>query len=209
MAREMGRFIVFEGLDGCGKTTQLNLLSQRLAAARIPAITTREPSDGNILGMMARGAVKGMFSLENESLALLFAADRYEHAVKEILPYLNKGITVLCDRYYFSNFAYQGGHVLLWKLIQYNEPNMSLLKPDAVVFLDTPPGECSRRLKERPTRLELFESGDNLITVRRNYFKAFKALKETENILIIEPGELSAAVLAEQIWTRLAPVFNL
>jgi dTMP kinase len=104
---ERGKFIVFEGLDGCGKTTQLLLLSERLKRAGVPHIATREPSDGNPVGRLVRDAVHGSVTLENETLALLFAADRYQHIQTEILPALTRGAHVLCDRYYYSNLAYQ------------------------------------------------------------------------------------------------------
>ena len=203
-----GKLIVFEGLDGSGKSSQLNNLNERLSALKIPNVLTREPSDKNIIGLMARGAVNGTFDIEKESLALLFAADRYEHVTKEIVPALEKGITVLCDRYYFSNFAYQSVTTSLERIIQHNEKVMEILKPDVTIFLDTDAQECVRRInQDRYERVEMFEDLDNLKLVRNNFLKAFETLKESENIIVIETNGLTESRVAEEIWIRLMPIF--
>ncbi len=203
-----GKLIVFEGLDGSGKSTQLHNLKERLSALRIPNILTREPSDTNIIGLITRGAINGTLDIDRESLAFLFAADRYEHVTKEIIPNLEKGITVLCDRYYFSNFAYQGFGTSIERLIEYNEKVMSLLRPDVTVFLDTTAEECVRRINDtRHQHIEMFEDLANLTAVRSNFFRAFEMLNESENIIVFETDGLTEARVAEQVWIRLMPLF--
>jgi len=195
------RFIVFEGLDGSGKTTQLKLLLGRMTEEGIPVVTTLEPSDDNIPGLLARAVVKKSLSLESDTLALLFAADRYQHTVKFIIPYLHDGFTVLCDRYYFSNFAYQGGDIPLETLIHYNERCMALCRPDAVIFLDTPPEECARRLREnRHEKPELFEYLEYMKRTRQHYIAAFDALRDNENIFVVNSNNRTEEHISNEIW---------
>ena len=96
-----GKFIVFEGIDGSGKTTQVDLLQQRLTAVckKNKCYVTREPSDSPP-GLIARGAIKGTILLSPKTLVWEFIADRTEHVEKVILPHLENGIHVICDRFY-------------------------------------------------------------------------------------------------------------
>ena len=106
---DKGRFIVFEGLDGSGKTTAMEGLAARLKAENPDRkiYMTREPSDASV-GKLIRQALTHQIVLQPKTFTLLFAADRYEHVVNEVLPALERGEDVFCDRYFFSNLAYQG-----------------------------------------------------------------------------------------------------
>lgn len=198
-----GKFIVFEGLDGSGKTTQLELLQRRLAAVmkKRKCYMTREPSD-SVVGLITRGAVKGKILLEPETMAMLFAADRFEHITKDIIPQLEKGNHVLCDRYYFSNFAYQSSIMDIEKLLNYNDIAMNRLRPDVTIFLDVLPKECAERLSYERAGTELYEDIENLEIVRNNYLKAFELLQEKENIMQIESIG-NADKTFELIWLQL------
>lgn len=115
----MAQFIVLEGIDGAGTTTQSELLLQRFMREAQPAIKTREPTDGPI-GVMIRQMLAMRIALPastpggphrpmtRETLALLFAADRLDHAAATIDPALEQGIHVISDRYMHSSLAYQG-----------------------------------------------------------------------------------------------------
>ena len=199
--RNGAKFIVFEGIDGCGKTTQINLLSQRLSRKNIANYTTREPSDKNPVGKLTREAVHNKYKLENETLALLFAADRYEHIKQEVLPALNRGEYVLCDRYYYSNFAYQGGDSFMTKNISlYNRCIMENFKPDLTVFIDVKPEECLRRIKENRFEADgIYEDINILNAVRSRYLTTFEQLKNTDNIYFIDGNGLSETETAEMI----------
>ncbi len=190
-----GKFIVLEGLDGSGKTTQLQLLSKHLTSLNIPNILTKEPTSSNIIGLAIREVLTNKTKVSDEALSMLFAADRYEHIISEILPALEKGMYVLCDRYYFSNFAYQSTAVSMERLIKYNEKAMQLLKPDIVLFLDMEPSQCIKRINERQNELkekkEKFETLNILTEVRRNFFLAFEALKQRENIAVLDANGLN------------------
>ncbi|MDR1665115.1 MAG: dTMP kinase [Clostridiales bacterium] len=198
------RFIVFEGLDGSGKSTQVSLLSERLTQMNAPHTVTREPTSANPVGRLAREAINGAFPLENETLALLFAADRYQHVAEEVLPALNRGEHVLCDRYYFSNFAYQGGSADFDALYAYNRQVMKKRRPDLVLFIDVPPEECVRRIMRRDgkPRSGIYENLETLRGVRRRYLETFEKLRQSENIVVLEAGGLTERETAELVYDR-------
>jgi dTMP kinase len=113
-----GLFVVLEGLDGAGTTTQCTALAERLRQAGPEVLTTREPSDGPI-GTQIRQALAGRLSLPDRlapltapTLALLFAADRVDHAAAEVEPALARGAVVLCDRDLLGSLAYQTADLL-------------------------------------------------------------------------------------------------
>jgi dTMP kinase len=104
--------IVLEGLDGAGTTSQTQRLTAYLRAQGREVHATREPSDGPI-GVMARQVLRGRLVLPGgaalgwDTMALLFAADRLDHVAAEVVPHLQRGATVICDRYVGSSLAYQ------------------------------------------------------------------------------------------------------
>lgn len=198
-----GKLIVFEGLDGCGKTSQLSHLVQRLSdlCTTRHIIETREPGD-SLPGMLCRGVSKRTVVIEQETEALLYAADRYEHITKEVLPQLEQGNHVICDRYYFSNFAYQTLTCDLENLLGYNKRPMELCKPDVTLYIDVTPEECERRRGKNRAAEELYEKVEKARVIRENYFAAFARLKDTERIEIID-GSGSFEDTAEKIWTLL------
>ena len=198
-----GKFIVFEGLDGCGKTTQLQLLQERISTIckKRKCFETREPSD-SVPGLICRGVSKESIFVESETEALLYAADRNEHIIKEIVPQLNKGNHVLCDRYYFSNFAYQTLSCDINNLLAYNKTAMDLLKADVTIFIDVSPEECEKRRSLKRATKELYEKVEQAKIIRANYLDAFERLKETEKIIVIN-GEGNTNQIFETIWLKL------
>jgi len=207
MEQPRGKFIVFEGLDGSGKSTQLRLLYETLqqACPRRGCMKTYEPSDSPV-GHIIRDALTGIIRLDPKTLSLLFAADRYEHITKVILPQLRRGVHVLCDRYYFSNFAYQREVLPLDTLVAFNRMSMDLLRADITVFLDTPPAECSQRIHRRVVRdqeaPELFEDAGNLVRVRQHFLNAFAHFGHEEKVLVL-PATGDKARNRQLIWERM------
>src|SRR5215831_4068328 len=137
-----GRFIVFEGLDGAGTSTQADRLRRWLVDEGRAVETTREPTGGPI-GAAIRQAIEGRTTLDPLTLALAFAADRCDHTynhVDGIATTLAAGRWVVCDRYAVSSLAYQGGDraPIAWLV----ELNRWCLTPDLTVFVDTDPDVC-------------------------------------------------------------------
>lgn len=198
-----GKFIVFEGLDGCGKTTQLKLLSERLSTIcrEHRCFETREPSD-SVPGLICRGVSKQSIFVDTETEALLYAADRNEHVIKEILPQLEQGNHVLCDRYYFSNLAYQALSCNLDDLMAYNKRVINLLKADMTIFIDVSPEECEQRRSLKRATKEMYEKIEQAKIIRENYLSVFDLLKESERVEIVS-GNGSISQTFENIWLRL------
>ena len=133
-----GLFVVLEGIDGAGTTTQAERLVTALRAEGYRASSTREPSDGPI-GTMIRQALKGRLGLPNhagplgpQTLTLLFAADRVDHLEAQVLPALDRGEIVICDRYVLSSLAYQG---MTLPMEWVSGINAFAARPDITLFL--------------------------------------------------------------------------
>ena len=142
MPKRKGLFITFEGGEGCGKSTQAELLYKNLEHRKIPVVPTHEPG-GTPLGNRIRTIlkVKRDFNISPQTELLLFAACRAQLTRDVILPTLNKGTNVVCDRFSGSTLAYQGyGRELGVALIEsINSVATGGLEPDLVFLLDSPP----------------------------------------------------------------------
>jgi len=155
MLQKRGTFIVIEGLDGSGKTTQAKLLTAKLSRSH-NAVYTSEPSRGKIGTFIRNSCLYGEKRLSSATEALLFAADRVDHVEKEIKPALAEGKLVVCDRYVYSSLAYQGSAGLSVEWIK--EINRYALKPDLAVFIDVTPEKVLQRLKRRKSVMENLET---------------------------------------------------
>jgi len=161
------RFIVLEGIDGSGKGTQSRLLKSWLQKKGCKVFLTEEPT-ATKLGSIIKKIIKNKkATLAPETQALLFTADRFEHA-KKIKQKLDKGHVVVCDRYYFSTLAYQGagGASESW-ILKLNE---FLIKPDLTLVLDIKPEIGLQRIKNRNST-SYFEKLNFLREVRNRYKK--------------------------------------
>jgi len=154
-----GRFIVFEGIDGAGTTTQARLLSRWLERRGRDVVATAEPSRGPV-GVFLREALAGRVTsrgggpLPAPSIALLFAADRFEHLHGEVEPALESGADVVCDRYLLSSLAYQG----LENDAQWIETlNAGVRAADLVLFVDVPVEVASARRAKRGGAPDMYE----------------------------------------------------
>lgn len=156
-----GRLIAFEGLDGCGKTTQLERLAARLRAAGCDPLLTREPSDGP-WGRRIRAMARGGETLAPEEELRWFVEDRREHVAAVLAPALAEGRVVVTDRYFLSTVAYQGARGLDWReLLVRSEAEFPL--PVLVVLLEIGPELALERARARAPDLEtLFERRERL-----------------------------------------------
>jgi len=100
-----GLFIAFEGLDGSGSSTQVDLLAKNLRNASKTVFTTKEPTN-NLVGGLIRGVLTKHWTIPAEGFQLLYAADRSHHLASEIIPALEKGNIIISDRYAFSSIAF-------------------------------------------------------------------------------------------------------
>jgi dTMP kinase len=164
-----GRFIVLEGIDGSGTTTQAARLVAELGRRGVPAMATCEPTAGPV-GKFIRSALKGELRAETgaphalpwSSMALLFAADRLDHVESVIAPALRDGTTVVCDRYVLSSLAYQsttspeGEAAVPW----IRALNSHALRADLTIVLDVADDVARTRRESRGGKPELFEVND-------------------------------------------------
>ena len=208
MDKNIGKFIVFEGLDGCGKSTQLEHLRKRISTLCRPAgtrkvFTTREPSD-SVPGLICRGISKNSIFVQSQTEALLFAADRYEHIKSEIIPQIQAGNHVLCDRFYLSSFAYQSETIRMEQLLQYNSASMDLITPDITVFFDVSPEECERRRAAERAVEEKYENIEKATAIRQRYFEAIEYLKDYSKQVLIIDGAGDQEQVFENLWIELS-----
>jgi dTMP kinase len=168
-----GKLIVFEGMDGCGKSTHAKLLSAWITKKGLAVLHTKEPSKGGIGLLLRKYLKKGVPPLVD---ALLFTADRAEHVESEIKPALSEGKIVICERYIYSTIAYQAAQGLDWKWLE--ELNSFAPKPDAVILLDMRPDIAHKRTSTK----EKFETAGFLTKVRQNYLK----LAQENNFFIVD-----------------------
>lgn len=150
-----GFFVCIEGLDGCGKTTQAEMLVKSLRESH-DAVYTAEPTQGKIGRFIKKNYLHGERRGSGIVEALLFAADRFEHVEYEILPKLRQGKLVICDRYVYSSLAYQGATGLDLEWIE--DVNKHAIPANLAVFIDVEPETVVQRLKPERSVMENLET---------------------------------------------------
>ena len=188
-----GKFIVIEGLDGSGQSTQVKLLNNFLTQKGHQAISTKEPTQESEAGKKIKEVLGKSLEIDAMELQELFAQDRKEHLERKIIPNLKQNKVVISDRYYFSTFAYGAAHGAdLNELIKMNK---NFLLPDLTFFLETKPETCINRIEKRGDPKTLFEKREQLAKV----WDVNEALpKRFENVYIIN-GEQSIENVFNQI----------
>lgn len=163
--KSRGKFIVIEGLDGSGASTQARSIVDYLKIRGVRAYLTKEPTD-NVIGGLVRGALTGVYPLPETTLQLLFSADRGHHVARFINPVLDSGGWVVCDRYYLSTVAFGGVNLNMdWLMnLQKYFPT-----PDMTIILKVDPKVCVERINKDRYDVELFEKVDKLTKVWSNY----------------------------------------
>jgi len=172
------KFIVFEGIDCAGKTTQANMLKDYFTSLGEQAVLSPEPSNGPV-GNLIRSTLKNrvIFNRDsqkfNEQMAYLFAADRYDHLYNEIdgvFKLIADGCHVLTTRYYFSSLAYNGYNPGAFELVK--QLNERFPNPDLVIYIDIPIEVSYERLRKRSLK-EVYETESRLSRVRQAYHHIF------------------------------------
>jgi dTMP kinase len=200
-----GRFITFEGGEGAGKSTQIKQLAKRLEKARLRTLVTREPGGSPGAEIIRHVLLAGIGKLIGgaEAEALLFAAARDDHVRTLIAPALERGVWVLCDRFYDSTRAYQGrlGAVSPALINALQQVTIGDMKPDLTIILDIPveiglARAAVRRGSDTPDR---FESEN--IAFHRGLRDAYRqiAAAEPERCVLIDANAEPEAV-ADRVW---------
>ncbi len=205
-----GLFIVFEGLDGAGTTTQTKILADRLAALRpgLAILASAEPSSGPagaVIRQVLRHRIRGTdcFGDDREfdpgALALLFAADRLDHYSTEIRPVLNRGGVAISDRYKLSSLAYQAlGMPLEWVA----SINSMAPDPDIMFFLEVSPETAWQRVSHNRVRRDIFEVPDLLRRVHETYRQALSMTSGSDVVIIDGSDPIDA--IAQKVWAAVS-----
>ena len=202
-----GRFITFEGGEGAGKSSQIKLLGERLEAAKLRALITREPGGSPGAEIIRHLVLSGMGRLLGpDAETLLFAAARDDHVRSVILPALNQGIWVLCDRFSDSTRVYQGrlGKVAPAVLNAMERVTIGDLKPDLTLILDIPieiglRRAAVRRGSDAPDRFE--SEYANFHEELRDAFREIAAAEPRRCVLI--DANADEGTVATRIWAVL------
>ena len=200
------KFIVFEGIDGAGKTTQISLLCKALEEKGILCKTTAEPTDLPS-GREIRAALSGAIVKTPLEMAKMFVRDRELHNTDPeigIEGMLGDGFTVISDRYYYSSLAYQGAALGYDTVASLNLDNESIRTPDLCIFLDLTPEKSLERIGKRGETTEIYENFDYLTKTRAMFFDVFERLgARGEKIAVIDASgtveEVAESVLSAAI----------
>ena len=181
-------FYVLEGLDGSGTTSQLHLLLKHFESSGVPAAGTWEPSDLPV-GLLIRRILRKEVEVEPETLARLFATDRFEHLYNRregITSLIARGRKVICDRYLFSSLAYQSLGCGFETVLELNRFPL----PEKLFFIDVPPEICRQRRHSRDME-ELFEDMTFQEQLLANYRKSLEHFSDSGMEIHIIDGTLS------------------
>ncbi len=188
-----GKFIVIEGLDGSGKSSQVELLVSYLKESGKEVVITKEPTMDSEAGKKIKQALKKKIVIESLELQKLYVQDRHEHLENKVIPALKEGKYVVSSRYAFSTFAYGYSDGLnVEELIQLNQ---NFLLPDLTIVVDVLPENCIRRIEGRGEAKEHFEQLDKLTKVNEIY----KKLPEMFENAVIVNGEKPINEVFEEI----------
>jgi dTMP kinase len=193
-------FIVLEGIDGAGTTTQMGRLAASLRERGVPVHETSEPSPGPV-GRLLREALRGRERIDPLTVALLFAADRIDHYEREIGPALGRGELVLCDRYLGSSLVYQGAFAdLTWV----REVNRHARRADLTLVVDVPAEEARKRRTARGGEPELFD-GQELQARLAAAYRRLPELMPEERVVVVD-GAATPEVVEARLLQAIRPL---
>jgi len=209
---QRGKFFVIEGIDGSGKSTQMEILSKKLSSINQEHHLTTEPTDGPI-GVLIRKILRKEIVVDESALAGLFLADRLDHLENELnglTTIISQGTHVITDRYYWSSYAYHSLHLPMEWVIAINSKCAEILRPDITFYLDLSPEESIRRIKKSRASTELFEDKKILEKVRDNYLKSIELLGEKEHVVVVDTNKnKSPEEVFEEIWEHISKILDI
>ena len=197
-----GIFIVFEGIDGAGKTTQVDLLAQNLASLGREVSLSAEPTT-LATGKAIRRALSGEEKKSECEMAAMFVLDRIAHNINSeigIRALTERGIDVISDRYYYSSLAYQGTATdYEWvKVMNINSPEIR--RPDLCIYLDLLPEESLERISRGRESLEIYENLEKLTTVRAKFLSVGEDLRRDGESIYVVNAARAAEDIAKEIF---------
>jgi len=205
-----GLFITFEGIDGCGKTTQAELLCRRLEDAGYEVVFVRDPGGTRISERIRELLLdRQLREMAPVTELLLYEAARAQLVAEQIQPALGAGKIVVSDRFFDSTTAYQGyGRGIDLALIsKANELGSLGLRPDLTFFIDVPVEEGARRLHRLGGERDRLESEDRQFQerVRKGYLKL--ARSEAARVVVVD-GLRPADEISQEVWQKVAPMLT-
>ena len=194
-----GHFIVFEGVDGSGTTTQSRLLASHLREAGLPVTLTREPGGTPIAEQIRQFVLDpSLEGISPMSELFLYAASRSQHVAEVIVPSLDRGDVVICDRYIASSLAYQGyGRGLnLEEIEQINRLAVGECLPDATIYLTLPVEVAWKRLGQRDSADRLEQTG---MALQEKVARGYQEIANRDPAGLVFDAQLEINRLAERI----------
>jgi len=188
--KKLGKFIVIEGIDGSGKSTQAKLLVGELGRRGIEVELTAEHTDRSA-GRLIEEVVRRRQKLDSLALQLVFVADRVDHTKGLITPAMEKGSWVVSDRYRMSTAAY-GGDMIGWLWQMQKEIT---LRPDLTALIDVPADVAMERMGKRGDERTIFEERERLMRVRQEYLR----LIEMEDNGVVIDGDRKEKDIAKDV----------
>ena len=183
-----GKFIVFEGIDGSGKTTQAKLLAQMLEKNGETVVLTAEPTSLST-GKLLRQALSGSIKKSECEMALMFVEDRIAHNKcpdTGIDALVEAGVTVICDRYYYSTLAYQGQSTDYGWVKSMNLLCPDIRKPDMCIYIDLLPSQSLERISKGRDSVEIYENLETLTRVREQFLSVIRDLEKDDRIIVLD-----------------------
>lgn len=196
-------FIVIEGIDGAGTSTQCKLLVEALKAEGINAEATEEPTPGPIGRLIREGLGNTGSSFHHASMSLLFAADRIEHIESMVRPAIESQTAVISDRYLASSMAYQG----LWEDTQWIQMiNSRAIVPSLMIFVDVDTAVAEQRRNDRGGEPEIYETKVIQEKVAQKYKEVLEELSNWTRTVVVN-GNSDIEQVRKDIWLEVKPLF--
>ena len=204
-AQQGSLFIVIEGLDGAGGTTQCRLLQSWLERRGSTVVSTNEPTELPV-GKFIRDILQDPHSnVGDEVLAYLFAADRQDHLDSRVKPALSRGEVVISDRYYHSSLAYQSLSLEFDFVAQLNR---TFPVPDLTIFLLLEPETSFSRVQDRGLPVERFETLDRLRSISQSYSRVIRYCQDRGDALVCLDATQSIEEIHEQICEEITKLIH-